>query len=148
MKSSFLCLGLAGGLGLAGCGVSGFRVTVKDGAPTLPAASSTEVVDAAPSGAQELGKVEVIGQAGDACKTEVRDRARAMGATHVVVNAQPPPFSWQNTQKATLEAPRCSGTAFAAAAGSAPASPPASEPAGAPPSSPAPAPAAPAPPAT
>jgi hypothetical protein len=131
-------------LALVGCGVSGFRVTRADGAPPLPPPPFAAYADAAPAGAQELGRVEVIGAEGDACKTEARERARALlGASIVVISPHPDPFSWQNTQPATVAAPRCVATGYAAAPGAAPlpaATPP-------PESAPAPAP-APAPPAS
>jgi hypothetical protein len=113
MRAPILCLLLVG------CGVSGFRVVNKPGAPVLGAAGSTEVVDAPPPGAAELGRVEIIGSEGDACKSDARERARTLlGATYVVVGPHPEPFQWQNTEKATLAAPRCVATAYAAAPGS------------------------------
>ncbi len=125
MRAWVLCVALVG------CGVSGFHVVKKDGAPALPAAASAEVVDSPPAGAQELGRIEVIGAEGDACKAEARERARTLlGASFVVVAPHPDPFTWQNTQGATLAAPRCVGTGYAAAAGAppaAPAPPPSSE---------------------
>ncbi len=127
---------------LVGCGVSGFRVARMDGAPQLAPPPFAEYADAPPAGAQELGRVEIIGAEGDACKTEARERARALlGASIVVVKPHPDPFTWQNTQPPTVAAPRCVGTGYAAAPGVAPL------PAAAPPSEPAPA-TAPAPPAS
>jgi hypothetical protein len=128
-------------LALVGCGVTGFRVAKKDGAPTLPAATSAELVDAPPAGAQELGRVEVIGAEGDACKAEAKERARVLlGATHVVVAAHAEPFAWQNMQKETVAAPRCVGTGYLAGPGApAPAAappPPAPSPAPEPPAAP------------
>jgi hypothetical protein len=138
MRAWVLCFALVG------CGVSGFRVAKKDGAPALPPATTAELVDAPPAGAQELGRVEVIGAEGDACKAEARERARTLlGASLVVVVPHAEPFAWQNTEKATLAAPRCVGTGYAAAPGGAPALAPTSEPAAAPPT-PAPPPAPPA----
>jgi hypothetical protein len=133
MRAWVLCLALVG------CGVSGFRVAKKDGAPALPPAASAEVVDAPPAGAQELGRVEVIGAEGDACKSEARERARTLlGASLVVIAPHAEPFTWQNTEKETLAAPRCVGTGYAAAPGAPPA--PSPEPAATPSSAPAPTP--------
>jgi hypothetical protein len=118
---------------LVGCGVSGFQVVKKDGAPTLPQAASAELADAPPVGAQELGRIEVIGADGEACKTEARERARTLlGASVVVVAPHPDPFAWQNTQQSTLDAPRCVGTGYAAAPGGTPAPAPAPAPTPAP----------------
>ena len=146
MRAPVLCLLLAG------CGVSGFRVVKKPDAPVLPQAASAELVDAPPVGGQELGRVEVIGFDGDACKAEAKERARTLlGASLVIVAPHPDPFSWQNTQPATVAAPRCVGTGYVATPGSAtgipagaPGAPP---PPAAPPTEPAPASPAPAPPA-
>lgn len=125
MRAPVLCLLLVG------CGVSGFRVARKPDAPPLSPPASAELVDAAPAGGQELGRVEVIGFEGDACKAEARERARTLlGATHVVVTPHPDPFSWQNLQPATIAAARCVGMGYAAAPGTAtPAAAPATEPA-------------------
>jgi hypothetical protein len=144
MRLPILCLLVVG------CGVSGYRVARKPDAPALSPPASAELVDAPPAGGQELGRVEVIGFEGEACKTEARERARTLlGATHVVVAPHPDPFSWQNTQPATLAAPRCVGTGYAAApgtmVGAPPSPPPATPPAEPPAASPAPPAAAPAP---
>jgi hypothetical protein len=140
MRAKVLCFALV--FAWIGCGVSGFRVAKKDGAPVLPAAASAELVDAPPAGAQELGRVEVIGADGDACKTEARERARTLlGASLVVVAPHPEPFTWQNTETSTLAAPRCVGTGYAGAAGAAPGAAPAPAPAPDPAAAPAPAPA-------
>jgi len=122
MRASILCLLLVG------CGVSGYRVARRPAAPVLSPPASAELVDAPPVGGQELGRVEVIGFEGEACRTEARERARTLlGATHVVVAPHPDPFAWQNTQNDTLAAPRCVGTGYAAAPGATP--PPAPPPA-------------------
>jgi hypothetical protein len=137
MRAPVLCLLLVG------CGVSGYRVARMPDAPVLAPPSSAELVDAAPAGAKELGRVEVIGFEGEACKTEARERARTLlGATHVVVAPHPDPFAWQNRQPATVAAPRCVGTGYAAAPGAAPPpGPPEPPPASPPPPAPAPSPA-------
>jgi len=130
MRAWVLCFALVG------CGVSGFRVAKKEGAPVLPPAATAELADAPPAGAQELGRVEVIGAEGDACKAEARERARTLlGASLVVVAPHSEPFTWQNTQKDTLAAPRCVGTGYAASPGATPA--PSPEPTPAPSPSPA-----------
>jgi hypothetical protein len=132
MRAPVLCLLLVG------CGVTGFRVAKKVDGPPRPASPSAEIVDAPPSGAEELGRVEVIGFDGEACKAEAKERARTLlGASHVVVASHPAPFDWQNTQTETVAAPRCVGTGYLAAPG---ALVPAPTPAAAPPPDMAPAP--------
>jgi hypothetical protein len=119
MRAPVLCLLLVG------CGVTGFRVVKEPGAPLAEGGASAELVDTPPSGARVLGRVEVIGAEGDACKAEARERARTLlGATHVVVVAHPDPFAWQNTQTATVAAPRCVGTGYLAAPGTVTPAPP------------------------
>ena len=119
---------------LCGCGTTAFRVIHKDGAPTLPTAAAAEVADTAPPGAQELGRVEIVGMEAEACKAEARDRARTqLGANVVVVAPHPAPFDWQNTERSTVAAPRCVGVGYASAGGSAAPAAPAGSPESTPP---------------